>query len=154
MNNFLHTFFSPILYFDLFGGFGYILLGLIIILLILNSRFKGTAHFINWSVQSVVIIFFFIFTGLPIEQKDENLLREQMSYFALETVEDPELKQEKQKILREFSEVTDKGYINRLEEADTYKKLVEFNRNYLEEKNSDYLEAVQHKMDQQANAQH
>lgn len=154
MNNFLHTFFSPILYFDLFGGFGYIILSLIIIFLISNSRLKGTARFIGCSVQIVGILFLFIFSGLPIQQKEENLLREQMSYFALEIVEDAELKQEKQKILKEFLDVIDKGYINRLEEADTYKKLVEFNRHHIENKNADYLEAVQHEMDQQAQAQH
>lgn len=151
MNNFLHTFFSPFLYFDIFGGLGYICIPLIIALIISTSKLNGKAFLISASVQFIGITSLFVYSGLPIDPKDEKSLREQMSYFALEIIEDPELKQDKQTILKGFLDVIDKGYINRLEEVDTYKKLVEFNHRQIEMKHAKYLEKVQHQLDQ---AQH
>lgn len=150
MNNFLHTFLSPFLYFDLFGTGGYICIALMIILIISTTTLKGTTFFISTSVLIIGIVFLFVYSGLPIAPKDEKTLREQMNYFAIEVIEDADLKQEKQRIIKDFQAIIDKGYINQLEEADTYKKLVEFNHQQLDKKYAKYLDRVQHEVDQTA----
>lgn len=79
---------------------------------------------------------------MPIDPKEETRLRDHVSRLALEIIEKPELDQERKIILNDFRNVIDKGYINRLEEANTYKKLVELNRKQLEFKTQQFEEIV------------
>lgn len=142
MNNFLHTFFSPILYFELFGGFGYILISLFLIALILTLKLKGKPKYLSVAVIFSCVTSLFVYSGLPIDPKEETRLRDHVSRLALEIIENPELDQERKIILNDFRNVIDKGYINRLEEANTYKKLVELNRKQLEFKTQQFEEIV------------
>lgn len=142
MNNFLHTFFSPILYFELFGGFGYILISLFLIALISSLKLKGKPKYLLVAVIITCVTSLFVYSGLPIDRKEETRLRDHVSRLVIEIIENPELDQERKEILKDFMNVIDKGYINRLEEANTYKKLVELNRKQLELKTQQYEEIV------------
>lgn len=134
MNSFLHTFFSPFLYFELFGGFGYILISLFIIALISSLKLKGNPKYLSVAVIIACVSSLFVYSGLPIDTQDETRLRDHVSRLAIEIIENPELNQERRKILNDFRGVIDKGYINRLEEANTYNKIVELNRKQVEYK--------------------
>lgn len=134
MNSFLHTFFSPFLYFELFGGFGYILISLFIIALISSLKLKGNPKYLSVAVIIACVSSLFVYSGLPIDTQDETRLRDHVSRLAIEIIENPELNQERRKILNDFKGVIDKGYINRLEEANTYIKIVELNRKQVEYK--------------------
>ncbi len=134
MNSFLHTFFSPILYFELFGGFGYILISLFIIALISSLKLKGKPKYLSVAVIIACVSSLFAYSCLPIDTQDETRLRDHVSRLTIEIIENPELNQERRKILNDFRGVIDKGYINRLEEANTYNKIVELNRKQVEYK--------------------
>lgn len=142
MNNFLHTFFSPILYFEVFGGFGYILISLFLIALISSLKLKGKPKYLLVAVIITCVTSLFVYSGLPIDPKEETRLRDHVSRLVIEIIKNPELDQERKEILKDFMNVIDKGYINRLEEANTYKKLVELNRKQLELKTQQYEEIV------------
>lgn len=142
MNNFLHTFFSPILYFELFGGFGYIFISLLLIALISTLKLKGKPKYLLVFVIITCFTSLFTYLGLPINTKEETRLRDHVSRLALEIIVNPDLDQERKEILKDFRAVIDKGYINRLEEEYTYKKLVELNRKQMEYKNQQFEETL------------